>query len=95
MALVFEWHETKARENRRRHGVSFDEAKTVFADGGALVIPDPAHSVVEDRWLRLGISSLGRVLVVVYTERDGSIRLISARKASRPEQTTYEEANRR
>jgi uncharacterized DUF497 family protein len=91
---VFEWDAHKASTNRRKHGVSFDEATTVFADPDALDGPDLAHSTDETRFLRLGRSSGGRVLMVAYTIRrtgDGeAIRIISARRASRKERRAYE-----
>ena len=81
MKLRFEWDKQKAAANRRKHGVSFEEARTVFLDEGALQIPDPEHSEEEDRSIMLGISLRLRVLVVChcYRESDEVIRLISAR----------------
>lgn len=95
--LRFEWDERKAAQNRRRHGVSFTEARTVFLDEDALLIPDLDHSVEEERFVLLGASSLLRVLVVVhcYREAEDVIRIISARKANREEQGQYEEGMRR
>jgi uncharacterized DUF497 family protein len=91
MALGFEWNPTKARTNLRDHGVSFDEAQTVFSDERALLIDDPDHSGTEERFLILGLSAKLRVLVVVhcYLEEDEVIRLISARKATRKERAQY------
>jgi uncharacterized protein len=90
---VFEWDPKKAAANLVKHGVSFDEARTVFADPGALDGPDVGHSAGEARFLRVGRSILDRVLVVAYTQRKGShgeaIRIISARRASRKERTAY------
>jgi hypothetical protein len=90
---VFEWDPKKASANLVKHGVSFDEATTVFADSEALDGSDVGHSVEEPRFLRVGRSILGRVLVVAYTQRKGShgeaIRIISARRASRKERTAY------
>ena len=91
MALTFEWDENKALENYRKHGVSFEEAKTVFNDFFAITIYDPNHSINEDRFIDLGRSSRGRILVVVYTERNETIRLISSRMATRRECGHYEE----
>ena len=91
MALTFEWDENKALENYRKHGVSFEEAKTVFNDFFAITIYDPNHSINEDRFIDLGRSSRGRILVVVYTERNETIRLISSRMATRRECWHYEE----
>jgi len=89
----FEWDPRKAAENLKKHGIAFPEAQTVFEDAEALLIPDPDHSTDEDRYILLGLSGALRVLVVVHCERqDGDvIRLISARKATRPEQQTYTE----
>lgn len=91
MDLVFEWDEEKARANRRKHGVSFDEARSAFLDENARVIPDPEHSHEEDRFILLGLSSALRLLVVChcYRHTDASVRIISARKADRDEQRQY------
>lgn len=91
MELDFEWDEDKALQNLHDHGVSFDEAKTVFGDTGSLTIFDTAHSINEVRWIDIGFSSSGRLLVVVYTERDTRIRLISSRAASAKERKHYEQ----
>lgn len=92
--LSFEWDPHKAAVNRRAHGVSFEEAVTVFSDDRALLIDDPNHSMIEDRFVLLGISATLRVLVVVhcYRERDATIRLISARRATRSERAQYDAA---
>lgn len=91
--LQFEWDPRKAAENERRHGVSFPEAVTVFYDDHALLIDDPDHSTEEERVILLGFSAKLRVLVVVHAYRahDEIIRLISARKATRPERARYDE----
>jgi uncharacterized DUF497 family protein len=95
---VFEWDARKAAVNRSKHGVSFEEAATVFGDPDALDGPDLSHSDKESRFLRLGRAMTGRVLIVAYTVRrrdDGeSIRIISARRASRKERTAYAQAPR-
>ncbi|MGH7562937.1 MAG: BrnT family toxin [Gemmatimonadota bacterium] len=70
MELVFEWDSAKAEANERKHGVSFAEAATVFGDPLSAILPDPDHSEEEDRFLLLGRSSVGRILIVVATERD-------------------------
>ena len=90
--LRFEWDAAKAAANLRKHGISFEEAETAFLDDHALVMADPDHSGAEDRFLLLGLSSALRVLVVVhcYRARETSIRLISARKATRPERAQYD-----
>lgn len=90
---MFEWDPRKAAANARKHGVSFNEAATVFADPDALDGPDLKHSAQENRSLRLGRSLPGRVLIVAYTIRgsgdDEKIRIISARRASRKERAAY------
>lgn len=90
MPLSFEWDESKARANLSKHAVSFGEASTVFGDPLSLTIPDP-HSQAEDRFIILGHSNQGKLLVVVHTERGDNIRIISARRASRRERRDYEE----
>ena len=89
--LRFEWNRGKVTENKRKHGVSFQEAESIFYDEYAILIDDPEHSVDEDRFLLLGLSSAVRTLVVAhcYRESDEVIRIISARKATRTEQKTY------
>lgn len=91
MKTLFEWDEEKAKANLQKHGVSFEEAQTVFTDPLAITIPDPDHSTDEDRFITIGESNKKRLLVVVYTERRKKIRLISARKAARAERKKYEE----
>jgi len=87
----FEWDEDKAQANAREHGVTFDEAATVLLDPLASTIPDPDHSLGEERYLTIGLSTQGRLLVVSYTERQGRFRLISCRLPTREERRTYEE----
>lgn len=89
--MRFEWDEAKNRENRRKHGVPFEEAQTVFLDENAMRFCDPDHSADEDRFLMLGISFRLRVLVVCHCYRvsDSVIRIISARKADKGEETEY------
>lgn len=91
---MFEWDSAKAQANLLKHGVSFDEAATVFLDPDALDGPDESHSRTESRFRRLGKSVDGRVLIVAYTlRRTGSaetIRVISARRASRRERAAYQ-----
>ena len=93
MALVFEWDEKKAKENLRKHGVSFDEARSVFADAHSWTIADPDHSLDEARFLTIGLSAEGRTLVVGHTDRGQNLRLITARLATRQERRNYEEAS--
>jgi uncharacterized DUF497 family protein len=89
--IQFEWDEAKSRQNKRKHGVPFEEAKTVFLDESAIRFFDPDHSDDEDRFLMLGISYRLRVLVVCHCCRmsDQVIRIISARKADRREESNY------
>ena len=91
--IRFEWDPAKASANVRRHGVSFEEAETVFSDDHALIQDDPDHSsAAEERFLLLGMSAVLRVLVVVhcYRESESVIRLISARRATRSERAQYD-----
>jgi uncharacterized DUF497 family protein len=88
--LQFVWDRAKAAENLRKHGVDFAEAATAFGDPLSITIPDPAHSVGEERWLLVGQTTAGRLLVVAHRERGDEIRLISARLATRRERETYE-----
>ena len=90
----FEWDAEKAQWNLRKHGVAFDEAATVFAEWGAPVEADLQHSFVEDRFIIIATSELQRLLTVVFTYRDETIRLISARRANRREQQIYEQEKR-
>jgi uncharacterized DUF497 family protein len=89
--VEFEWDQTKAESNLEKHDVSFDEAATAFGDPLSLTIPDPDHSDDEERLILLGASYVGRLLVVVHTERGERIRIISARLATRNERVNYEE----
>ena len=89
--LQFEWDAFKAANNLQKHGVSFDEATTVFGDTRSLTIFDEAHSITEDRFVDIGKADSGRVLVVVYTERDAYIRIISSRVALPRERQQYDE----
>ncbi len=89
--LLFAWDDVKAKENLRKHGVSFEEASTVFADEKARLKHDPDHSREEDRFVLLGLSARFRLLIVchAYRQDDQVIRLISARKATRNERKQY------
>jgi uncharacterized protein len=89
--MRFDWDENKAVSNRSKHGVSFEEAKTVFDDPLYVDFYDPAHSDEEDRYLIVGESSQRRLLIASYTERGNLIRLISAREVTRTERKVYEE----
>jgi uncharacterized DUF497 family protein len=87
-----EWDPVKDRANRARHGVSFEVSATVFNDTLEIKIPDPEHSLSENRFYSIGCSEDGKLLVVVYTQRDGKIRIISARRPTRTERRSYEDA---
>jgi uncharacterized protein len=90
--MRFSWHHRKAVANRGKHGVSFEEAIGVFADPLSIVIPSPVAVAGESRFLAIGLSSAGRLLVVAYCEEgDRDIRIISARLATRTERRRYEE----
>lgn len=91
MKVTVEWDPIKARINRRKHGVTFEEASTVFTDPLSLTIPDPLHSEIEERFIIIGQSMHRRLLVVVHTDRKDTIRIISARVANAHERKTYEE----
>ena len=91
MGYRFEWNAAKAAENLKKHGVTFEEATTVFGDVLNLLIPDPDHSSWEKRYLLLGMSNRQRLLVVAFAERPPRTRLISARRAEPRERRKYEE----
>lgn len=94
-ALTFTWDDHKAQLNIENHGVTFEEASTVFTDEEAILFDDPDHSESEDRFLLLGFSSQLRMLIVCHCYREGEvIRLISARKATRTEAAQYTEINK-
>jgi hypothetical protein len=86
----FEWHRAKAEENLRKHGVSFDEAVTVFYDPLSATFDDEGHSADEARLITVGYSARGRLLVVAHTERGASMRIISARRATARERKRHE-----
>jgi uncharacterized DUF497 family protein len=90
-SISFSWDDRKSKTNQKRHGVTFDEAQTVFFDEGAIEYFDPEHSEVEDRFLMLGLSYRLRILVINYTFRkeETEIRIISARRATKKEQRAY------
>ncbi|MEL7144374.1 MAG: BrnT family toxin [Cyanobacteria bacterium J06573_11] len=93
--IRFVWDELKARSNLKKHGISFDEAKSAFYDPSARVVFDPDHSQEEDRYILLGLSQSLRMLAIchVHIEDDSTIRLISARKATKTERKQYKEFN--
>lgn len=94
MSLRFEWDEDKAASNLNKHGVDFYEAQSVFGDSQSLTILDEQHSDQEERFIDIGLSQLGRLLVVVYAERDDRIRIISCRPATSNEIDQYERQGR-
>jgi len=89
--MDFQWDDTKAEANQWKHGVSFAEAMTVLADSLSLTGSDPDHSDDEDRYITMGLSVLGRLLLVSHTDRGDMVRIISARKATRRERRDYED----
>ena len=91
MGYTFEWDPEKGDANFPKHGVSIDEASTVFGDPLSLLMPDPDHSADEERYLVLGMSAHQKLLVVAFAERPPNTRLISARRATRAERKRYEE----
>ena len=91
--MEFEWNPDKAAINLSKHGVSFQEAATVFDDSLSATFPDSAHSIGENRYVMIGISSMGKLLVVSHTDRGSRIRIVSARTATRPEKRFYEEGS--
>ena len=91
--MHFEWNPDKAARNLRKHGVSFTEAATVFGDPLSATYHDPDHSIAEHRYITVGTSQSGRVLIVAHTDRGENVRIISARKITRREREQYEESN--
>jgi len=89
--MHFEWNAAKAKVNLRKHGVSFEEASTVFYDELSATGGDPDHSVGERRFITIGVSSARRLLAVAHTDRDDVVRIVSARPAVPPERRIYEE----
>jgi uncharacterized DUF497 family protein len=89
--MNIEWDPRKAKFNLRKHGVSFEEAATALSDPMSATGADPDHSIMEDRYITFGLSERGRLLVVSHTEEGETIRIISARKASKGERELYEE----
>lgn len=87
--MDFEWDPAKARSNLAKHGISFSDVEPAFYDQYAISMPDPGAST-EERFVLIGMDAMGRIVVVVYTYRGDSIRIISARRATKPERKTYE-----
>jgi uncharacterized protein len=92
--MEFEWDRRKAYENLRKHKVSFNEAATVFGDFLSITVTDPGHSVGEHRYITVGLSNLGRLLMVAHAERGDRIRIINARTLTRSERRAYEDAQK-
>ena len=92
MPYLFEWDADKAAANLRKHGVPFDEAITAFSDPLSVLLPDPDHSAREERYLVMGVSTKGRLLVVAFVERPPRTRIITARLATKRERHDYEES---
>lgn len=88
--MQFEWDQAKARSNKTKHRVDFGEAATVFGDDLSITIKDPQHSFSEERFVTIGMSAQGRLLVVVHTDRGDTVRIISARRATKQERMQYE-----
>jgi uncharacterized DUF497 family protein len=88
--VQFEWHPEKARKNLEKHGISFDEAATVFGDSLAVTIGDPDHSQDERRFLTTGLSRRQRLIIVAHTDRDDRVRIFSAREVTPAERKQYE-----
>ena len=91
--LGFEWDPDKARRNAEKHGVSFEEAATVFDDPIFITLIDDEHSIDEERYITIGLSNRGRLLILAHAEREGRIRIISARRAAKKEEQFYAEAD--
>lgn len=91
--MEFEWNPDKADLNLRKHNISFHEATTVFNDSLSVTFPDPDHSIGEERYVIIGMSELGKLLIVSHTDRENSIRIISVRTANRQEKRFYEEGS--
>lgn len=91
MSLRFEWNPKKAKNNIEKHGVSFDEAATVFSDPFSMTYDDPDHSYGESRYIIIGLSALGKLLFVSHAETGDAVRIISARHLTRMERKQYEQ----
>jgi uncharacterized DUF497 family protein len=93
VGMEFEWNPDKAELNREKHGISFEEAATVFNDSLSVTFPDPDHSIGESRYVIMGVPRFGQLLIVSHTDRGAKVRIISARKATRQERRFYEEGS--
>lgn len=92
MKSEFEWDKNKAAKNIGKHRISFDEAKPIFNDPGFITVVDEEHSINEERYISIGLSGNGRLLILAHTDREGRIRIISARKATKIEEEFYEDS---
>ncbi|OFW38354.1 MAG: hypothetical protein A3J28_07340 [Acidobacteria bacterium RIFCSPLOWO2_12_FULL_60_22] len=90
--MFFEWDRNKEAQNRKKHGVSFREAATVLGDSLSTTYPDLAHSEEEQRYITIGMTERGTIIVVAHTQEEDTVRIISARRATRRERRFYEEA---
>ena len=88
--IEFEWNSKKDRANLKKHGVSFEEAKTIFNDPHVITFHDPDHSEMENRFLSAGVSEKGRFLTISHTDRDEKVRIINARRTTKKEKSAYE-----
>ena len=93
VGIDFEWDPNKAAQNRRKHGVTFEEAATVFRDDLSITVPDPDYSIEEERFITVGLSSQNRLLMIAHMERGDCIRIMSARELTPRERRQYEEAS--
>ena len=93
MSFILEWDNEKAESNLKKHGVSFEEAATAFADSLSITVDDPTHLEGELRYLLIGVTTAQRTVVVAHTERGDNIRIISARPATRKEVRDYEQGS--
>jgi uncharacterized DUF497 family protein len=91
--MEFEWNPDKADINLRKHNISFHEATTIFDDSLSVTFPDPDHSIGEERYVIIGMSELGKLLIVSHTDRENRNRIISARTANRQEKRFYEQGS--
>lgn len=89
--MEVDWDPSKARLNWRKHGVSFEEASTIFGDPLAITFQDPDHSIDEERFITIGRSAFDRLIMVAHTDRNGRIRIITSRKVTRRERIIYED----
>jgi uncharacterized DUF497 family protein len=95
MSLNFEWDDDKAQNNLKKHKISFDEAISVFNDKLSITIFDSYHSINEERFIDIGLSNKNRLIVVIYTERNNNIRIISSRLATKQERENYENKSKK